>query len=266
MSPTRRDFIRTTAATAATVAVYGPLALESMAQSAPAPAADPAALEIANEALSAAKKAGASYADARVGRYRRQSIATRERQVAGVNDSESYGLGVRTLVDGSWGFAATSTMTRAGARHAGDRRLDDARTPRSDRRAPRRENRAAPRCQRGGVEGAHGVASRARACAAIAASQSSIRVPRRSRVALMRPNIRLTASVHSARGSSAEMKSKRACSAARRFERGSRSMPNAISARTGCGTAMSAGAVTASRSTTAAQPFMRAERALVSRT
>ena len=118
MSPTRRDFIRTTAATAATVAVYGPLALESMAQSAPAPAADPAALEIANEALSAAKKAGASYADARVGRYRRQSIATRERQVAGVNDSESYGLGVRTLVDGSWGFAATSTMTRAGAQRA----------------------------------------------------------------------------------------------------------------------------------------------------
>jgi len=118
MSPTRRDFIRTTAATAATVAAYGPLALESFAQSAPAPAADPAALEIANEALGAAKKAGASYADARVGRYRRQSIATRERQVAGVNDSESYGLGVRTLVDGSWGFAATSTMTRAGAQRA----------------------------------------------------------------------------------------------------------------------------------------------------
>jgi TldD protein len=83
-----------------------------------APTADPAALEVANEALTAARSAGASYADARVGRYRRQSIATRERQVTGVNDSESYGLGVRTLVDGSWGFAATSTMTAAGARRA----------------------------------------------------------------------------------------------------------------------------------------------------
>jgi TldD protein len=31
---------------------------------------------------------------------------------------ESYGLGVRTLIDGSWGFAATSTMTRAGAQSA----------------------------------------------------------------------------------------------------------------------------------------------------
>ena len=62
------------------------------------------------------------------------------------------------------------------------------------------------------------------------------------------------------------MKSKRACSAARRFERGSRSMPNAISAITGCGIAMSAGAVAASRSTTAALPFMSADKALVSRT
>ena len=118
MSPTRRDFIRTTAAGAATVAAYGPLALESFAQTAAAPAADAAALELANEALNAARKAGASYADARVGRYRRQSIATRERQVTGVSDSESYGLGVRTLVDGCWGFAATSTMTRAGAQRA----------------------------------------------------------------------------------------------------------------------------------------------------
>ena len=39
---------------------------------------------------------GASYADVRIGRYRSQSIATRERQVSGVSDQESYGLGVRT--------------------------------------------------------------------------------------------------------------------------------------------------------------------------
>jgi hypothetical protein len=66
--------------------------------------------------------------------------------------------------------------------------------------------------------------------------------------------------------SSAEMRSKRDCSAARRFDRGRRSMPNAISASTGCGTATSAGAVAASRSTTAAVPFMSADTALVSRT
>jgi TldD protein len=117
MSPTRRDFIRTSAATAATVAA-GPLLVDSLGQAPAAPGADAAALELANEALTAARKAGASYADARIGRYRRQFIATRERQVSSVSDSESYGLGVRTLVDGCWGFAATSTMTRAGAQRA----------------------------------------------------------------------------------------------------------------------------------------------------
>ena len=90
----------------------------STAQTLPAPAADSAALDLANVALDAARRAGASYADVRVGSYRRQSIATRERQVAGVSDNESYGLGVRTLVDGSWGFAATSTMTREAVQRA----------------------------------------------------------------------------------------------------------------------------------------------------
>ncbi|HLG56346.1 MAG TPA: TldD/PmbA family protein [Vicinamibacterales bacterium] len=118
MSPSRRDFIRTTAATAAALTVGGRFTLEPFAQTLPAPGADPAAIAIANDALNAARAAGASYADVRVGRYRRQTIATRERQVSGVNDSESYGLGVRTLVNGCWGFAATSVMTRAGARAA----------------------------------------------------------------------------------------------------------------------------------------------------
>src|SRR6185503_2856142 len=80
--------------------------------------ADAAVLDLANDALNAARGAGASYADVRIGRYRRQQIATRERQVTGVTDSESYGLGVRTLVNGCWGFAATSVMTRAGTRQA----------------------------------------------------------------------------------------------------------------------------------------------------
>jgi TldD protein len=118
MSPTRREFIKSTAATAATVAACGPLTLEPRAQTLTPPDADPAAIDIANEALDAARKAGASYADVRIGRYRRQTINTRERQVAGVSDSESYGLGIRTLMDGCWGFAATSQMTRAGAQRA----------------------------------------------------------------------------------------------------------------------------------------------------
>lgn len=118
MSPTRRDFIKTTAATAASLAAYGRLGLDPAAQAVSAPAADPFVLQLAMEALNVARDAGASYADVRIGRYRSQSINTRERQVSGVSDSESYGLGVRTLVNGCWGFAATSTMTRVGAQTA----------------------------------------------------------------------------------------------------------------------------------------------------
>src|SRR5687768_1092991 len=115
MSPNRRDFLKTTAATAATLAAAPGLLIEPSAQTLSAPGADPAALAVANIALDAARSAGASYADVRIGRYRRQTIATRERQVTGVNDSESYGMGVRTLVDGCWGFAATSSVTSDGA-------------------------------------------------------------------------------------------------------------------------------------------------------
>ena len=114
-TPNRRDFIKTTAATAAALA-SGQLEIHPAAQTPAAQAADPFVIELANAALNVARSSGASYADVRIGRYRRQVIQTRERQVAGVTDDESYGLGIRTLVDGCWGFAATSTMTRPGLR------------------------------------------------------------------------------------------------------------------------------------------------------
>ena len=115
MSPTRRDFLKATAATAAVMASPS-FQLKGAAQAVAAPAADPFAIELANEALNAARSAGASYADVRIGRYRRQEIETRERQVAGVSDSESYGIGIRTLINGCWGFAATNKMTKEAVR------------------------------------------------------------------------------------------------------------------------------------------------------
>ena len=114
---TRRDFIKTAGTAAALTASPGFL-FEPFAQTIEAPTADPFAIELANEALNTARSAGASYADVRVGRYRRQAVATRERNVTSVSDSESYGMGIRTLVDGCWGFAATNRMTKAGARDA----------------------------------------------------------------------------------------------------------------------------------------------------
>ena len=66
---------------------------------------------MADAALQAARDAGCSYCDVRIGRYLSQGIITRERNVENVTNSESAGVGVRVIVDGAWGFAATHQRT-----------------------------------------------------------------------------------------------------------------------------------------------------------
>jgi TldD protein len=141
--PSRRHFIGATAASAAAVA-SGQLGLDLAAQTVSAPSTDPLVLELANEALNAARGGGASYADVRVGRYRRQLIQTRERQVASVTDDDSYGIGIRTLVDGCWGFAATSAMTKAGVQNAARDAVTLSRAARSIQKRPVELAPAAP--------------------------------------------------------------------------------------------------------------------------
>ena len=142
MSHDRRDFLKGTAAAALAAAagrsaMGGALLLPAAPQRVErAPGTDALVEELTMEALNAARDAGASYADARVGRYRRQFVATRERQVTGVNDSESYGIGVRALVQGSWGFAATSSMTKEGAQQAAREAARLARAARTTQRRP----------------------------------------------------------------------------------------------------------------------------------
>jgi TldD protein len=76
--------------------------------------------EVAEVALARATALGASYADIRINRYRRESIATREQQVQNVSRSTSYGLGLRVLVNGAWGFAATNLVEPGAARAAAE--------------------------------------------------------------------------------------------------------------------------------------------------
>jgi TldD protein len=71
--------------------------------------------ELVKRALGAATKAGASYADVRVVRFRRENVATREDRVERVAASEDYGVGVRVIAGGAWGFAATPSVTAADA-------------------------------------------------------------------------------------------------------------------------------------------------------
>ena len=63
-------------------------------------------------ALDTARSGGASYSDVRVSARRQQNVGTRDKIVTGVGDTDTFGLGVRTLVDGAWGFAATSDLTK----------------------------------------------------------------------------------------------------------------------------------------------------------
>src|SRR5690349_4230330 len=65
---------------------------------------------MADVALNAARGKGAQYADVRIGRYLNQFIITREDKVQNIVNTESYGLGVRVVADGSWGFAAIDKM------------------------------------------------------------------------------------------------------------------------------------------------------------
>ena len=69
---------------------------------------------MADTALQSAMDAGASYCDARIGRYLRQFVITREDKVQNVVNTESTGIGIRVIANGAWGFAATNDLSNKG--------------------------------------------------------------------------------------------------------------------------------------------------------
>jgi TldD protein len=83
--------------------------------------------EVADAALARAAALGATYADIRVNRYRRESIATRERQVQSVSRSASYGMGLRVLLNGTWGFASINRVDPVAAREIAEQAIAIAR-------------------------------------------------------------------------------------------------------------------------------------------
>jgi TldD protein len=115
---TRRDFLKTAtavgAAALATPALSRAQALARRAHGAELAAMDPATKELLVEALNAAKLGGAEFADARIGRYRNNFVITREQQIVNVVDTDTLGVGVRVLVNGTWGFGASRDLTKAG--------------------------------------------------------------------------------------------------------------------------------------------------------
>ena len=67
--------------------------------------------KIADAALEAATRAGASYCDVRIGRYLNQFINTRDLNVENITNTESSGVGVRVLANGAYGFASTNELS-----------------------------------------------------------------------------------------------------------------------------------------------------------
>ncbi len=65
---------------------------------------------LADVALGAARDAGATYCDVRIGRYLNQFVVTREDKVQNVVNTETTGFGVRVIANGTWGFAASNEL------------------------------------------------------------------------------------------------------------------------------------------------------------
>src|SRR6266404_5266069 len=70
--------------------------------------------DFADWALETAKLRGATYADARVMDIRLRDLSTKNGHVGTLAESESFGIGIRVIAQGSWGFASTDRLTREG--------------------------------------------------------------------------------------------------------------------------------------------------------
>ncbi len=70
-------------------------------------------LDVAKQAVEAAKAAGADYADGRVVSDESEALTVRNQEMEGIDRSDSDGIGIRVLVNGYWGFAATARLEAA---------------------------------------------------------------------------------------------------------------------------------------------------------
>src|SRR5689334_16999439 len=119
MNFSRRDFLKTTGAFCG-AAVLSEFGIEAEAAEASAIDKD----QLADIAILLAQKLGASYADIRINRYRHESIFTREQQVQNVSRSQDFGFGVRVLVNGAWGFAASYNVTPESVRRTTEQAVE----------------------------------------------------------------------------------------------------------------------------------------------
>src|SRR6202795_1498107 len=80
--------------------------------------------DISSWALNVASIRGASYADVRVADDRSRALSTKNGKVGGASDAESFGIGIRVIADGAWGFAASDDLSRAAVEATAARAVD----------------------------------------------------------------------------------------------------------------------------------------------
>ncbi len=78
-----------------------------------APAPITTATDLATLAIDLIARAGCEYGDVRFCTYRNQNLYARDRSLSQLSDNVSSGFGVRVLLNGSWGFAASPHKTPA---------------------------------------------------------------------------------------------------------------------------------------------------------
>lgn len=123
----RRNFLRGALAAGALATIKWPGDL--LANAGPGPSGlilssvSPKEQSLADTLLAYAKANGATYCDVRISRYKSQSVGVRDRVVTGVNDSDSYGIGIRVIKNGTWGFAATHIVAESEAKATVDAAL-----------------------------------------------------------------------------------------------------------------------------------------------
>ena len=71
------------------------------------------ATDLATLAIDLIARAGCEYGDVRFCTYRSQNLYARDRSLSQLSDNVSSGFGVRVLLDGAWGFAASPHKTPA---------------------------------------------------------------------------------------------------------------------------------------------------------
>jgi len=109
----RRDFMKTAGVGMGAAFIPGAMFARQIPLQADYAPIDPAIHKsLADVALNSAKSAGATYADVRIGRYLNQYVFTREDKVQNIVNTESYGVGIRVIAEGTWGFAATHNVNQ----------------------------------------------------------------------------------------------------------------------------------------------------------